>query len=78
MVQQDDNMAPGQQNYPTTSKEENNQNAQSGEELKAGARQDDQLDKLKQNVTEGEEGEKIGSPPNAYTTPKERGAENKE
>jgi hypothetical protein len=29
-------------------------------------------------VKEGEDGEKIGSPPNAYTTPKEPGAENKE
>lgn len=78
MLPEDDNMAPGQQNFPTTSKEENNEHAQSGEEIKAGAQQQDQLDKFKQNVTEGEDGEKIGSPPNAYTTPKEGGAESQE
>ena len=78
MLPEDDNMAPGQQNFPTTNKEENNENAQSGEEIKAGAQREDQLEKFKQNVTEGEDGDKIGSPPNAYTTPKDGGAESQE
>jgi hypothetical protein len=76
MQERDNNMAPGQQNYPSTNKEENNKNTLSGEEIRAGAQQDDQLDKFKQDVPEGEEGERIGSQPSAYKAPKEPGEEN--
>jgi hypothetical protein len=77
MQQQDNNMAPGQQNYPSTNKEENNKNTLPDEEIRAGAQQDDQLDKFKQDAPEGEEGERIGSQPSAYKAPNERGEENK-
>jgi hypothetical protein len=41
MVQQDDNRPSGQQNYPTTNKEEINRIVQSGEAIRAGAQQQD-------------------------------------
>lgn len=44
------NMAPGQQNYPKTDKQENNKNALPGEQILTGALQEDQLDKFKENA----------------------------
>jgi hypothetical protein len=49
-MEQHESMAPGQQNYPKTEKEENNKNALSGDEIIAGAKKEDQLDEFKENA----------------------------
>ena len=58
-----DNVVPGQQNYPTPT-DLGNHNAQSGEQIIRGASQEDQLDSLKQNAAEtGPGANEIGATP---------------
>jgi hypothetical protein len=45
-----ENMAPGQQNFPKAEKEENYKNALPGEQIISGAKQEDQLDQFKENA----------------------------
>lgn len=66
MDQQNGNMAPGQQNYPFNEEPQGNPNAQPGEAIREGAREEDQLDKLKENTSDQDNAESIGAPPDAY------------
>ncbi|RVU00314.1 hypothetical protein EOD41_12585 [Mucilaginibacter limnophilus] len=61
-----ENVAPGQQNYPTGNPDEDNKLAHPEEEITRGARQEDQLDKMKEAAPEGDEGKEHGAEPNVY------------
>ncbi|TWR30925.1 hypothetical protein FPZ43_00125 [Mucilaginibacter pallidiroseus] len=60
------NMAPGQQNYPSNEDPQGNPNRKTGSEIIKGARQEDQLDKMKENAPEDGTNNTIGAEPKAY------------
>lgn len=45
-----ENIAPGQQNFPKADKGENFENALPGEQIISGAKQEDQLDQFRENA----------------------------
>jgi hypothetical protein len=60
MNEQEQNAAPGQQNYPSEQEPQGNPNAESAGEIVKGARNEDQLEKMKEAAPEGEEGKQTG------------------
>lgn len=66
MEEQKGNVAPGQQNYPSEEEPQGNPNRQTPDEILQGAQQEDQLDKLKKNAPDGNEGKQHGAEPKAY------------
>ncbi|WP_295767190.1 hypothetical protein [uncultured Mucilaginibacter sp.] len=66
MAEQNESMAPGQQNYPSENEPQGNSHALSGNEIREGANEEDQLDELKENSTDVDEDKKSGAAPTAY------------
>jgi hypothetical protein len=66
MSEQQDNMAPGQQNYPNPEENEITPIAKPAKEIRSGAQQEDQLDKLKANAPDDNSGKQVGAEPTAY------------
>jgi hypothetical protein len=76
MSEQQDNMAPGQQNYPNPDENVITPIAKPAEEIRSGAQQEDQLDELKANAPDDNSGKQVGAEPTAYQY--ERQTEDKE
>ncbi|MVN92966.1 hypothetical protein [Mucilaginibacter aquatilis] len=66
MSEQKGSMAPGQQNYPSENEPQGNPHALSGDEIREGANEEDQLDELKENSTNVDDNKKSGAAPTAY------------
>lgn len=63
MEEQEGNMAPGQQNYPSNDESQGNSHALSGDEIREGANEEDQLDEFKKNPKSVDDNQKSGAAP---------------
>jgi hypothetical protein len=64
-MQPEENMAPGQQNFPAKDGD-NGRETEPGQEIISGARQEDQLDALKDEANEDPSTNDEGAAPGAY------------